>query len=458
MIIGRHENFRDEYCATILRIGEIHPIEGADKIVKIFANGNSVVVGKNEFKEGDVAVYVSVECTIHELFLHLNSMFEDKELNANPEQKGYINKHGRVRCVKLRNVPSMGILLTPQSIATFLNEPVEDVVKFLEEHIGEDFDMINDERFVKVYVPPIKENTHVSKGDKRDARLKKFKMLLEGSFRRHYDTHQLAKEIGQFSPDDEVFISNKLHGTSAIFSYILTNVPTNWFKRMWRKYVTKTNVYDQKYNLVYASRNTIKNEYINPNQRIGGYYDDDVWGHWAEKLEGLIPKDYHIYGEIVGYNPHGKPIQGKGENIFDYGCEPGQSKLMVYRITIGKDEVEIPDVIKFGEYLKEHLGDEIVEFPLLYHGTLQNLYPDLDVQNHWHENVLERLKVDERFNMEQFEKMCVHKVPVEGFVLRKANDPVSEAWKLKTTEFRLWERGRVDAGEVDMEMEEGYVE
>lgn len=212
MIINKHENFKDEYCATILRIGEIHPIEGADRVVKIFANGNSVVIGKDEFKEGDVAVYVSVECTIHELFLHLNSMFEDRELNVNPEQKGYINKHGRVRCVKLRGVPSLGILLSPQSIATFLNEPVEDVVKFLENHVGEDFDMINGERFVKVYVPPVKENTHVSKGDKRNARLKRFKMLMEGTFRFHYSTAQLGKEIHNFSPDDVVYISNKLHG------------------------------------------------------------------------------------------------------------------------------------------------------------------------------------------------------------------------------------------------------
>lgn len=249
-----------------------------------------------------------------------------------------------------------------------------------------------------------------------------------------------------------------IHNTSAIFSNILTNIPTNWVKRMWRKYVTKTDEYDKDYNLIYASRTVIKNEYINPNQREGGYYGDDVWGYWAKKLGGLIPKDYHIYGEIVGFNPNGKPIQGKGENAYDYGCEPGQSKLMIYRLVIDGVEQEISEVIKFGEYLKEHLNDEIIEFPLFYHGTLQNLYPDLDVQNHWHENVLERMKVDERFNMEQLEKMCKNKVPAEGFVLRKANDPVAESWKLKSFRFREFEKKQVDAGEVDMEMEEGYGE
>lgn len=457
MKISKHENFKEEYSASIVKIGEMLPIEGKDRIVKTFVNGLSMVIGKEDFKTGDVAVYVPIECVIHDLFLHLNNMFDDKELNIDKEKKGYINKHGRVRCVKLGGIPSYGLLLKPDSLALFLNEPVEEVEKFLENHVGEDFDVINGERFVHVYVPPVKENNHVSKGDKRNAKLKRFKMLIEGSFRLHYDTKQFAKEIRQFEPDDVVDISNKLHGTSAIFANILTNVPTNWFKRMWRKYITHKNEYDQKYNLIYSSRTVIKNQYINQNQRNGGYYGEggDVWGHWADKLKGVVPEDYTIYCEIVGYTPKNSPIQ-KG---YDYGCGYAQSKLMVYRITKDGKELEItPDVVEFGKMLKEKFGDDVIEFPLWYHGTLRDLYPELDTQNHWHENLLENMKVDKRFNMEKNEPLCNNKVPVEGIVIRKANDPVSEAFKLKCDKFRFHEAKLVDQGEVDMEMEEGYVE
>ena len=58
--------------------------------------------------------------------------------------------------------------------------------------------------------------------------------------------------------------------------------------------------------------------------------------------------------------------------------------------------------------------------------------------------------------MEMDEPLCKTKVPREGFVLRKANDPVSEAWKLKTDRFKLREASQIDAGEVDIEMVEGY--
>jgi hypothetical protein len=327
----------------------------------------------------------------------------------------------------------------------------------LRKHVNEDFDEINGEIFCKVYVPPIKaSNRQLSKSERRDKKLARFKMLIEGSFRQHYDTAQLAKNMHEFSPSDSVYISNKLHGTSAIFANILTNVPTNWFKRMWRKLFGK-NEYDQKYNIVYSSRNVIKNEFINPKQKAGGYYSDDVWGHWAEKLSTYIPKDMCIYCEIVGYTPNGTPIQ-KG---YDYGCLPTdevKSKLMVYRMTYEDKEMEVNEVIAFGQFLKEALGDIIIEFPLMFYGTLAELYPEISTAEHWHENVLEALKNEKKFLMEEMEPMCINKVPREGFVIRKAHDPIKEAWKLKTAAFGFREAKLIDAGEVDMEMAEGYAE
>ena len=457
MKITKSKGFRQEYCGTVVKIGEILPIEGRDRIVKTMVNGLSIVIGKDEFQTGDVAVYCANETQIHELFLHLNSMYDDKELNIDKEKKGYINKHGRVRIVKLGGVPSYGILLNPMTIATFLNESVDDVKAYLEKHVNEDFDEINGEIFCKVYVPPVKEGSRkLSKSERRDKKLARFKMLIEGSFRQHYDTGQLARNMHLFNPEDVVYISNKLHGTSAIYANILTNVPTNWFKRMWRK-ITGKNEFDQKYNLVYSSRTVIKNEFINPKQKAGGYYSSDIWGYWAEKLNNLIPQDYCIYCEIVGYTPNGTAIQ-KG---YDYGCKQTddvKSKLMVYRITEHDKELEISDVIAFGQYLKEHLGDIIIDFPLLYHGTLAELYPEISTTEHWHENVLEALKVEKKFLMEKMEPMCINKVPREGFVIRKANDPIKEAWKLKCFRFLEKERAAIDNGEVDMEMAEGYTE
>lgn len=455
MKISKNVNFKEEYCASIVKIGEKMPIEGKDRIVKTLVNGLSIVIGKDEFETGDIAVYVSNECVIHELFLHLNNMYEDKKLNADNEQKGYINSKGRVRVIKLGGIPSYGILLHPSSIAKFLNEPVEEVTKYLENHLGEDFDETNGERFCHVYVPETNQNRQLSKSEKIMKKLARFKMLIEGSFRFHYETQQLAKNIGILKPEDLVDISVKVHGTSAIFANIETNIPTPWYKRMWRKYISHKYEYDKDYNIVYSSRKVIKNEYINKNQREGGYYSDDVWGYWADKLQGLIPKDICIYAEIVGYNPKGSSIQ----HGYDYGCDVNaaeKSKMMIYRITDNGKELEISDVIEFGKKLKESLGDIIMDYTLLYHGSMLDLYPEISTKEHWHENVLEAMKKEKRFGMEMDEPLCNNKVPREGICLRICNDPVQECFKLKTDKFRIREAKQYDEGVVDMEAEEGY--
>ena len=85
MFISKNKNFKEEYCATVVQIGETFPIEGRDRIVKTLVNGLSIVIGKDEFKTGDIAVYCANETCLHELFLHLNSMYEDKELNIDQE-------------------------------------------------------------------------------------------------------------------------------------------------------------------------------------------------------------------------------------------------------------------------------------------------------------------------------------------------------------------------------------
>lgn len=455
MKLTKNKNFKEEYCASVVKIGEVMPIEGKDRIVKTLVNGQSIVIGKQDFKPGDIAVYVSNECVIHELFLHLNNMYDDKELNADKTQRGYINSKGRVRVVKLGGVPSYGILLTPASIGRFLDESEGSVKAFLASHVGEDFDEINGERFCHVYVPYHRPHNE-SRADKKAKKIARFKMLIDGSFRLHYDTKQLEKNIHNFSPTDVVDISVKIHGTSAVFANIETNIPTPWYKRLWRKFVTHRPEFDTAYNLIYSSRTVIKNEFVNPHQKAGGYYGDDVWGYWAKKLEGLIPKDYCFYCEIVGYTPNGKAIQ----KDYDYGCSPmseEKSKLMVYRITHNGVELEISSVKIFGEELAMHV-DGIMPFPLLWQGTLADLYPNISAEQHWHENVLEELKHYKSFGMEGNEPLCKNKVPREGIVIRKANNSIAEAWKLKCDAFRMREAKQVDAGEVDAEMAETYGE
>ena len=90
--------------ATIRKIDEIRPIEGADAIEAAVVGGWVVVIKKGEFKAGDLAVYCEIDSWIPtEVAPFLSKGQEPREFNG--------IKGERLRTVKLRGTTSQGLLL-----------------------------------------------------------------------------------------------------------------------------------------------------------------------------------------------------------------------------------------------------------------------------------------------------------------------------------------------------------
>ena len=51
------EGMKQEYCAEIVRMGEMKPIEGSDFLVQTSVDGFSIVVSKGDFTEGEPFIY-----------------------------------------------------------------------------------------------------------------------------------------------------------------------------------------------------------------------------------------------------------------------------------------------------------------------------------------------------------------------------------------------------------------
>lgn len=475
---SKSKDFRQEYACSIVRIGELQPIEGKDRIVSTLVNGLSMVVRKDQVKEGDIMFYAMNETQLSEKFLSKNNLFDinwyEKNSNAVEVGKllfenkkddakqhcGFFNKYGRVKLIKLGGIPSYGYLFSINELAAVY--PGVSSVN-LEELIGTDFDTICGEEFIKVYVPQIKGKKKNVKESNRDRKLFRFDRLIPGKFQFHYDTSQLGRNIDKIRPIDSVIISNKIHGTSAIFANVLTKKPKFGFiyKKIFCYLPKFLQFYTEDYDFIYSSRSVIKNKYIN-NKVNDGYYGSDIWGEYAKRLENKIPKGMTIYGEIFGYVSNENKMIQKG---YDYGCPVGTNKLMIYRITSenedgSKREWEVQEVYDWTiKFVNENpdLEKYIRPIDILYKGTLGDLYPELNIQNHWNENVLEALKNDKKhFGMELNEPLCKNKVPREGFVLRINNDTVAEAFKLKCNKFMMKESEDISNGIVDIEIENSY--
>lgn len=95
--------------ASIKPITYIKPIEGADAIECAIVDGGwPVVVKKGEYKVGDIAIYLEIDCWVpHELAPFLSKGQEPREYNG--------VKGERLRTVKLRGQISQGLLL-PKTI------------------------------------------------------------------------------------------------------------------------------------------------------------------------------------------------------------------------------------------------------------------------------------------------------------------------------------------------------
>ena len=140
---------------------------------------------------------------------------------------------------------------------------------------------------------------------------------------------------------------------------------------------------------------------------------------------------------------------------------------MIYRINTTTDdgksyEWNVGEVKQWTENLinvikkdgDEELADRIHPIDILWHGTLHQLFPDIPVDQDWGSVVVHTLANKKDWYMEESEPLCDNKVPREGIVIRKYNDPLKEAFKLKTIQFKRRERELVDEGQVDTEMAE----
>ena len=509
---------REEYNAVVLRMPEMKPIEGSDFLAQAIVDGFSIVVGKNDFKPGQPVIYIKNECQINADFLSVNNMFEisERHLNKNYEQVqalmdegkqdeakklvGFFNKHGRVRMIKLRGCPSMGIILKQESLANWMPgfENVDLEQYLIKDEDGHEhsfgFDTVGDKLFVQAYVPQVSnQGSGCPKGQKGKTRYEdRIDREVPGQFNLHYDTLQINDNMWQIKPEDEVFISVKVHGTSAIYANVLINIPVqlsklkagrnksirkqiktvdkHWPSRFyWQRWVKANRItnlnhqmYDETkrgYGLMFSSRNVILNKYAYKKAHSESI---DIRKPYLDMLAPYMPQGMTIYGEVFGYVTGGQSMVQKQ---YDYGCKPGCNMFMPYRITFTDEQgnrIEWNASEVWGwtlKLLKDHpeLQAHILPLTKVYQGKLTDLYPDIPVDENWQKNILERMKQDKAtLGMEEKEPLCKCKVPREGVVIRIENRPEVRALKLKSNAFREREAKAIDAGEVDQEMAGSY--
>jgi hypothetical protein len=316
----------ENYCCTVVKINSLLDLEGLDNLKAFPIFGFQALVNK-DYEVGQLYLLFTAECQLNNEFCKQNNLYAHEYLNADPEVKGYLGDKCRIKAIRLRGHVSNALVL-PISSLSYLGD-----VSLKE---GDSFNEINGVKIVDKY-----EIIQRSSRRQKQVGQKRISLLSQKSIPEHFDTSHWGRNEHKVNDDTVIVVSHKLHGSS--FRAANQQIKTypkrilKWLNHLYKKgwgnykFVKLLEKFSGKivWKPIAASRRVIK--LIDLDET--GYYDLDIWNQELEKIAHLIPKNWVIYGEIIGWVGN-KPIQKN----YTYNLPIGEHSLYVYRVAIVNED------------------------------------------------------------------------------------------------------------------------
>jgi hypothetical protein len=409
------------YAAVVKRIRSIVKIPNRDRIVAVPLLGYQAIVGIDT-QIDDLVVVFPPETQLSPEFLHANNLYRHEAQNKDPEVKGYFEDNGRVKAIKFAGNRSDCFIASLESL-TYTGVDISQLKE------DDTFDKLGDHEICKKFVRPTKAGS-LGGGGKPAA---KFPRVDERQFPKHFETDNWWRNSWKIGPDEIVYVTQKVHGTSVRIGHIPVARQLTLRDRIARRLGVHIGVTD--FDHVYGSRNQV----LDANNPVDNFYKDDIWTREGKKLNGLIPQGYLVFGELVGW-AGGSPIQSK----YTYNVIPGDARLLVYRIAHVNPQGFLVDLswpqVKAActEWGLEHVAE-------LWSGRHELFMPDVWLDKRFHDmGYLNALPLG-----------ADQKLVDEGVCIRSDNGFVPTVLKAKSPIFLGHETVMLDQNDsVDLEAED----
>lgn len=312
------------YCGTVVKIKNIIPLEGCDNVVGTSIFGFQAIVSK-DVQVGELGIVFPAETQLSYDYCHYNNLHRHGDKNLDQGVKGYLDDNRRVRAVRFRGHTST-CLFMPLSSLDWTSEYA--VTSKLSE--GDEFDFIGANEICRKYVVPVKA---LRAQQKQEA--KRFERVDTKHMPEHNDSDNYHKWGDTIPNDKHVIVTQKLHGTSIRVGHTVAKRQFTMAEKILR--FLGAPIQEHTYDYIYGSRKVIK-DINNPYQNH--YYTSDVWTREGEKLKGLLPKNYIVYGELVGWVG-----DAAIQKNYTYDIPQGVAQLYVYRIAFVNEDGYITDLM-----------------------------------------------------------------------------------------------------------------
>lgn len=341
------------YCAYIVELKSLREHSNADRLLCTEVFGNNVIVSK-DYYEGQKCIFFPTDGKLGLEFAEKNNLVRKKDEHGN-NIGGYLDPEKRnITALKLRGEKSEGLLLPIESL--------QDFVDINTLNVGDQITVLNGITICEKYIPRRNQRSSTRESNSKNKKKQQVKeRVTYPLFEEHIDTAQLAYNMNAFKPGDTIYITRKLHGTSARTANCVevTQKSPNFIQKILH---IEPKV-KEKWATVSGTRRTVLKSFED-----GGYYGTHQFRkQYHDFFKEKLPKGFEVFYEIVGYiDGTETPIMGKCSNklvkdkafekmygvetVFNYGCQVGTSDFYVYRITHTSDDgivTEIPwEVVK----------------------------------------------------------------------------------------------------------------
>lgn len=329
------------YNAYVARLTKVQKDEKSERLYTAEVMGEGVIIG-GEMADGQRVIYFPADGCLcdYDFAMAFNLLRKDRDGNAAGGYLDFPSMH--IRALKLRGLRSEGVVIDLTKFAAYFKLTGEDFKD------GEAIDKIGDTLICKKYVPHGNRSGGGGGSVKTSKKGKKRNGIEFPDFAMHIDTAQLAYNQNMFAPGDLINISLKMHGTSQRSMKTYAEYPNGFFRRLFRMKKKTKPVF-----ALGTRRTVLLNSTISDG---GGFYGNDSFRvPHHEKLKAAVThNNMEIFYEVVGYISESTTIMPSSDNKklndkaftkqygpttdFTYGCEPGQSEMYIYRITV--DDIE----------------------------------------------------------------------------------------------------------------------